>query len=75
MDYLHSDHIKDKIHITENQTDKVIIDSTRSVHDDCQEYYSVSLINVDLTIMDDLRSDRIFQNTVKMRSSSGGYSV
>ena len=57
----------------EMQTDKVTIDA--NILGDWQEYYWVRLIRIDLTIMEYLLFERIFQSTVKMRSSSGGYSV
>ena len=59
----------------EKQTDKVIIDATGSIHGDRHEDDWVRLIRVELTIMSDLYSDRIFQRTVRLRSSSGGHSV
>ena len=49
------------VHMQENQTDKVIIDMTRSVHGDWHENHWVRRICVDLTIMEYLFSDRIFQ--------------
>ena len=60
----------------EKKTDKVIIDSTRSVHGDWQEDYWISLIHVELTIMEYESSFcQHFSSTVKMRSNIGGHSV
>ncbi len=55
-------------------TDKVIIDATRSAHDDYQKDDGVRPISVQpyLTIMSYLYSDHLVQNTVRLRSSSAG---
>ena len=59
----------------EKQTDKVIMDATRSVLGDMQEDDWVRLIRVELTMMDYLLSGRTFQSAVRMRSAIGGHYV
>ena len=63
---------------TRKQMDKVIIDSTRSVHGNRQEddvTMGVRLILVDLTTMYDFLPVHILQNTVRLRNTIGGHSV
>ena len=59
----------------EKQTDKVIIYATRSAHGDWQEDDGVRSIRVYLTIMSNLHSGFLVQNTIRLRITGGGYSV
>ncbi len=59
----------------EKQPCKVFIDATRSAYGDRQEDDGISPIRVYLTIMPNLHSVCLVQDTINLRSTGGGHSV
>jgi hypothetical protein len=59
----------------EKQPCKVLIDATRSAYGDRQEHNGIRTIHVYLTIKPNLHSDFLVEETIRLRSTGGGYSV
>ena len=61
--------------VQEKQSCKVLIDATRSAYGDRQEDDGIRPIRVYLTIMSNLHSDFLVEDTIRLRSTGGGHSV
>jgi hypothetical protein len=61
--------------VEEKHPCKVLIDATRSAYDDKKEDDGIRPILVYLTIMSNLHSGCLVEDTIRLRSTGGGYSV